>query len=244
MTFVIPMAGRGQRFADAGYAQPKFLLEAHGQPLLMWSVNSLPLDLATRCVFVALREHEREFRVEARLNEMFGASVRVAVVVIDTVTGGQAETVLAAQHHIDPDLPLLIYNIDTMFQSTTLRGNLLREDVDGVLGSFVSREARFSFAAVDAAGRVVRVTEKEPISDHALTGLYHFGRAGEFLDIAGRTIAERRSCQGEFYVAPLYNELIDRGAHLILDQAVTHHVLGTPEEYETFVSLSLPSIHQ
>lgn len=237
MTIVIPMAGRGQRFVDAGYARPKFLLEAHGQPLLKWSVNSLPLDLATRCVFVVLQEHEREFAVEARLHQMFGGSVPIAVMFLDAVTSGQAETVLAAERHIDPGLPLVIFNIDTMFCSDSLRENLRRENVDGVLGSFTSREPRFSFAAVDPAGRVVRVTEKDPISDHALTGLYHFRRAADFIEIAGQAVRRKRTEEGEFYVAPLYNDLLARGAHLILDEAATHHILGTPAEYTAFASL-------
>jgi dTDP-glucose pyrophosphorylase len=237
MTIVIPMAGRGQRFLEAGFTQPKFLLEAHGQSLLEWSVKSLPLDLATRCVFVALREHERGFALESHLHAMFGASTNVTVVWLDSVTRGQAETVFVAEEHIEPDAPLIIFNIDTMFRSNTLRANLQRDDVDGVLGSFTSREPRFSFASVDAAGRVVRVTEKEPISDHALTGLYHFRRAGAFLEAAGQAIRANRTERGEFYVAPLYNDLLARGAHLILDEAATHHILGTPEEYAAFASL-------
>ena len=45
MNFVIPMAGRGERFKKAGFSLPKMLIESHGKTLLEWSVDSLPLEL-------------------------------------------------------------------------------------------------------------------------------------------------------------------------------------------------------
>jgi dTDP-glucose pyrophosphorylase len=234
MTIVIPMAGRGQRFIDQGHSIPKFCLEAHGKTLLEWSVDSLPLDLAHRVVFVALREHDEQFGVRAMVRRCYGHRVSLSFVLLDAVTRGQAETVMRAEPFIAASEPLLIFNIDTMFRSPTLRRNLAREDVDGVLGCFRSRGARFSFAVTDEQGWVTRVTEKEPISEYALTGLYHFRKGGDFLDSARAAILSRQLSKGEFYIAPLYNTLIARGARLVLDAAPVHHVLGTPEEYRTF----------
>jgi len=238
MTFVIPMAGHGQRFIEAGYALPKFLLEARGKTLLEWSVDSLPLELAHLTVFVMLREHEAAHQMEARIRKLYGQRTPLAFVFIDEVTRGQAETIVRASSLINPELPLLIFNIDTMFNSSTLKDNLLRDDVDGVLGCFYSKEPRFSFAAINDAGFVMRVTEKEPISENALTGLYHFHRAADFLEIADVAISNNQLTKGEFYVAPLYNDLLARGARLILDHATVHHILGTPQEYAEFAAIT------
>ncbi|MBJ7308318.1 MAG: glycosyltransferase family 2 protein [Acidimicrobiia bacterium] len=239
MNFVIPMAGHGRRFIEKGHALPKFLLEAHGKTLLEWSVDSLPLELATLTTFVMLREHEVAHRMEARIHEVYGDRTPLAFVLLDEVTRGQAETVLLASSFIEPERPLVIFNIDTMFHSPTLKTSLQRDDVDGVLGCFRSQESRFSFAAIDSEGLITRVAEKEPISEYALTGLYHFHRAADFLDGAAVAISQNQLTKGEFYVAPLYNQLLARNARLILDYAPIHHILGTPLEYAEFAARPL-----
>jgi len=244
MNFVIPMAGHGRRFIEKGHVLPKFLLEAHGKTLLEWSVDSLPLELATLTTFVMLREHEVAHQMEARIHEVYGDRTPLAFVFLDEVTRGQAETVLLASSFIEPERPLVIFNIDTMFHSPSLKTSLQRDDVDGVLGCFRSQESRFSFAAIDSEGLITRVVEKEPISEYALTGLYHFRRAADFLETAAVAVSQNRLTKGEFYVAPLYNQLLARNARLILDHASIHHILGTPQEYAEFAARPFGAIKQ
>ncbi len=243
MTIVIPMAGRGQRFLDAGYRVPKMLIAAHGKSLLQWSVDSLPLNLAARLVFIGLAEHEREFALAAKIRSWYARGLKLEFVFLPDVTGGQAETVLAAREFIPLKEPLLIFNIDTAFQSPTLARTLQDETNDGVLGAFVSKEPRFCFAAVDPTGRVTRVTEKEPISSHALTGLYHYRRAADFLAVADAAVTRNERVKGEFYVAPLYNALM-QGRRFVLDACRAHYILGTPAELDFFLNLPAAQVRR
>jgi dTDP-glucose pyrophosphorylase len=236
MTIVIPMAGRGQRFVDAGYRQPKMLLEAHGKTLLQWSADSLPLSLCKCLVFVGLMEHEQYFSISKKLRKWYGAVPRLEMVWLPATTGGQAETVLHAREHAPAHEPLLIFNIDTAFSSPSLKSALASAQNDGVLGAFTSSEPRFSFAATDETGTVTRVAEKVPISDQALTGLYHFRRAGDFFAVADHAVRLNQRVKGEFYVAPLYNELIAQGHRYVIDSCAHHYILGTPEEYKAFLA--------
>lgn len=240
MTIVIPMAGRSQRFYDAGFSIPKYLLRAHGKTLLQWSVDSLPLDLANRTVFVGLRQHETEHGVEQVIRSLYGAVTQLDFLWLGDVTGGQAETVLRAAPLIDPEGALMVFNIDTAFVSRTLRHAVQQVGVDGIVGCFRSNEPRFSYARTDISGRVVEVAEKDVISPHALTGLYHFGRASHFLAAAEAAVRDNRRVKGEFYVAPLYNHMIDGGLNVVLDEAEQHAVLGTPQEYDTFKNSAEP----
>jgi len=237
MTIVIPMAGRGQRFLDAGYRVPKMLIPAHGKSLLQWSVDSLPLSLATRIIFIGLADHEREFNLSAQIRAWYSRGPSLLFHFLPDVTGGQAETVLAAAESIPPEEPLLIFNIDTAFHSPTLARVLQDRTNDGVLGAIASTEPRFSFAAVDSNGQVTSVTEKEPISPHALTGLYHYRRADDFLAVAGAAVQGNDRVKGEFYVAPLYNSLIASGRRFVLDHCRAHYILGTPAELQAFLAL-------
>lgn len=235
MNIVIPMAGRGQRFVDAGYTVPKMLIEAHGKTLLQWSVDSLPLSLCETLVFVGLQDHEDRYAISSLIKKLYKDVTRLEFVFLPGVTRGQAETVLRAKHVIAYDQPLAIFNIDTTFYSPTLRDAMNSPDNDGVLGTFPSNEPRFSYAVEDDSGRVLEVAEKIVISTNALTGMYHFRRASDFLTLAENAIRHGRNIGGEFYIAPLYNELIRMGHRFVLDRCHSCAILGTPGELDLFL---------
>lgn len=237
MNFVIPMAGNGARFVQAGYQQPKMLLEAHDKTLLQWSLDSLPLNLAGVVVFVGLQEHEEKFKLADKIRELY-PGIHAEFVFLEKVTRGQAETVWYALEHCNADEPLVIFNIDTFFYSPTLEQNLQSSDHDGVLGCFTSTENRFSFAALDDEEQyVTEVREKDVISDHALTGLYTFKNVHDFRETYDYHVQNSLTTKGEYYIAPMYNYLIGRGRKYILDYAEKHYILGTPAEFEEFVAL-------
>jgi dTDP-glucose pyrophosphorylase len=129
----------------------------------------------------------------------------------------------------------MIFNIDTAFSAPDLSALLLDDKHDGLLGAFDSCEPRFSFARVGEDGYVTEVREKVAISNHALTGLYHFASTQDFLDVAAKALEYDEREMGEFYVAPLYNQLIARGAKFRIAPCRDHWILGTPAEYQQFL---------
>ena len=237
MNFIIPMAGLGSRFVKAGYSLPKMLLEAKGKTLLEWSLSSLPLQLSTVVVFVGLKEHEQEFELTANIKALYPA-LNCRFIYLEQPSRGQGETVYLSLGECDMELPLVIFNIDTYFSSSTLPDVLVNPANDGVLGCFQSNEDRFSFAKLDEQGEyVIEVKEKEVISDHALTGLYTFKKAGDFKETFEYHQLHNITVKGEFYIAPMYNYLIALGKRYVLDEAQEHVILGTPEEYQQFLQL-------
>jgi len=230
------MAGEGRRFREVGYDLPKMLIEAKGKTLLEWSIDSLPLDLCTRLIFVGQQKHEDEFQLSKKVISIYGKRVRsMHFKFIDKLTRGQSETACLARDLVDPSNPLLIFNIDTQFSSSSLEENLQKKNIDGVLGAFYSEEPRFSFAALNDKGFATKTAEKEVISSNALTGLYHFTHPQDFFDAAESAFAKNETTKGEFYIAPLYNYLIEKGRKLIVDVADEVNILGTPEELEIFL---------
>ena len=240
MNFVIPMAGYGARFSAAGFTLPKMLLEAHGKTLLQWSLASLPLELAETVVFVGLQAHEDKYRLSEKIKSLF-PDLNSKFLFLKETTRGQAETVYMALHLCERDEQLLIYNIDTYFYSPTLKEKLLDDSNDGVLSYFTSYENRFSFAAInELTGYVTEVKEKEVISSNALTGLYTFKTIDDFASAYIYHADNEITTKGEYYIAPMYNYLIGKGKNYILDQAVEHHILGTPDEYNHFKNIEKP----
>lgn len=242
MNIVIPMAGRGQRFVDAGYRVPKPLIDVRGKPMYAWAVDGLPLERARRLIFICLRQHLDGLALERDIRGRYARHEPV-IQALDGVTAGQACTVLTVRELIDGDEPLLIYNADTYCRTTLGQALEALGPVDGVVDVFHAEGDRWSFARVDSAMRVLETAEKRRISDWATTGLYYFRRGRDFVRHAEAMIAAgERAGGGEFYVAPVYNRLIQAGGDVRANPVADVWVLGTPEELATFVGLHSPAM--
>ncbi|HET6607980.1 MAG TPA: glycosyltransferase family 2 protein [Rhodopila sp.] len=229
-TILMPMAGAGQRFRDAGEMRPKPLAPVLGIPMFHLAVQSLRrhfADAAVICVVQTL--HDRQADLASRLR---AALPGVSVAFVPELTGGALETCLAAEElAVDRTAPLVVMDCDLTFSAAAYCGRLhAMADTAGLLLSFRSHLPRYSYAAVEG-GRVVRTAEKEPISDHALIGAYGFASADLFFRVA-RTIVERnqRVGDGEFYVSAAFNVLIAENLTVRLEDADAYWSFGTPEE--------------
>lgn len=240
LTIVIPMAGRGSRFADAGYTLPKPLLPIHGVPMIEVVVGNLRPARPHRFVFVCQREHLRAFGFEARLRAI---APGCEIVAIDGVTEGAACTVLLAADAIDPDDVLLIANSDQWVDTDIDRHLALIDSkgLDGLIMTMAADHPKWSYVMLDDEGAVCRVVEKEVVSHEATVGLYAFARGRDFVAAARAMIARDERVNGEFYVAPVYNDLLARGARVAYDNVGAvgdgMYGLGVPEDLEAFVAL-------
>lgn len=238
LSIVIPMAGRGSRFADAGYALPKPLLPIHGVPMVEVVVRNLTPTEPARFVFICQREHLDAYGFDAALRT---AAPGCEIVPIDSVTEGAACTVMLAEPAVDPEQPLVIANSDQWVDRSIDEhlARLRRERLDGLIMTMRAEDPKWSFVELDPAGRVVNVVEKEVVSNEATVGIYTFARAGDYFRAARAMIAADRRVGGEFYVAPTYNELIAEHATVGIDNVGADgagmYGLGTPADYEAFV---------
>jgi dTDP-glucose pyrophosphorylase len=240
LTIVIPMAGRGSRFADAGYELPKPLLPIHGVPMIEAVVRNLAPTEPARFVFICQREHLASYGFEAGLR---AAAPDCEIVAIDGVTEGAACTVLLAESAIDPDDVLVIANSDQWVDHTMDQHlAVMRDgDLDGVIMTMTADDPKWSFVELDEHARVTNVVEKVVVSDEATVGIYTFARGGDFTRAAKAMIAADERVNGEFYVAPVYNQLIAEGAAIGIDNVGSvgagMYGLGIPADYETFLTL-------
>ncbi|GJG88436.1 glycosyl transferase family 2 [Gemmatimonadetes bacterium T265] len=237
MIVVVPMAGRGSRFADHGVQTPKPLIEVRGRPMVAWALDGLGdvLAAARRVVFVALREHDERFGLRTLLPSLTGP--RTDVVSLDAVTDGQLRTVLAAEALFRPDDDVLVASCDTYVAPGIARDVAARRpDCHGIISVVRAPGDRWSFARTDETGRVVEVAEKRRISDLASTGLYYFSRADELVEVARGMFARGETTRGEYYVIPVYERYIARGWRVDVSEAPGMHDMGTPDALRAFLA--------
>ena len=237
---VIPMAGHGRRFKDAGISKPKFMIEVKNKTLFEWSLDSLPLEISRKIIFICLEEHEKEFNVGKFIKDIMNqkySNLSYELVYLEKTTRGQVETVLHAKQLIDSENTLIIYNIDTYFTSTRLKSKILtlkNQNIDGMLGCFTSDDENLSFVELNDKGLVKRVREKEKISSLASTGLYIFSSGKQFIETAETMIKNDIKVRDEFFVSELYNILLKLGKKFEIDVAEEFIPFGTPDDIKKF----------
>ena len=108
INIVIPMAGAGSRFAQAGYEKPKPFIDVNGKPMIVRVLENMACPDA-RFILVARKEHiDAEPQLVKQIEEEFNA----IIIPIDKLTEGSACTILYARKYINNQNPLLIANSD------------------------------------------------------------------------------------------------------------------------------------
>jgi dTDP-glucose pyrophosphorylase len=238
MNIVVPMAGRGSRFAVAGYQTPKPLLPLGGRPMVEWVIDNIRPMRSHRFIFLCLIDHINQYPdVPRALKRICPDCV---IVPVTSVTEGAACTVLLAREHINSDAALMIANSD-QYVSLDIEEYLKigdRPDVDGHIMTFWSDHPKWSYCRLNSHGLVTEVVEKKVISNDATVGIYNFRRGSDFVQAADKMIAEDQRVNGEFYVAPVYNRLIADGHSILVGPTGRErdgmYGLGTPEDFEFF----------
>lgn len=239
LNIVLPIAGRGSRFVVAGYEQPKPLIPVHGAPMIAAVVRNVRPRCAHRFIFVALAEHLERAGMREALTD---AAPGCAIVPVAHVTEGAACTVLLAKQYIDTDDSLMLANSDQWvdIEIDDYLASMERQRADGLIMTMKADDPKWSFVGLDGKRLVTRVVEKEVISNEATVGIYNFRRGCDFVRAAEQMIARDVRVNNEFYVAPVYNQLIEEGARIAIynvgREGAGMYGLGIPSDLERFLA--------
>lgn len=240
---VIPMAGLSSRFSQAGYDIPKFMLSAKERTLFAHSVMSFEKYFDSESfLFITLEEHGAKEFIENECSSL--GLINYQIVSLKKPTAGQAETVYLGIKclEVQVDEPLLIFNIDTFRPDFSLPDEFDLSKVDGYLETFVGEGANWSnVVPKDLSGYKVKATsEKQQASEFCCTGLYYWRSFKRFKDIYEKysTVDSSDVQGGEYYIAPMYNDLIASGGDVRFSVIDRKNVIfcGTPAEYEQFLN--------
>ena len=225
MNILIPMAGLGSRFKASGYTVPKPLIPIEGKPMIENAVDTL--GIKGNFIFITQKKHN----LKSHLQSIYE---NCNIIEIDYITKGSACTCLLAKEYINNNLPLIITNCDQImwWDDKSFATFVENYPYDGFVVTYTSDTIKNSYIRLNRDGFGVELAEKQVISSISLNGIHYWRQGKDFVYSAETMIKNNENYNGEFYVAPTYNNLIKKGKkigvyHIPNEQ---HNAVGTPED--------------
>lgn len=237
LALVMPMAGRGSRFSEAGAALPKPLIELEGRPFFWWAVESVRRAVqVNEIVFVVLAEHCSAFAIDERILSYYPAAT---IVRIPGVTSGAAETAKLGLSKLAGNGPVAINDCDHAFVAPNLPQlvNALVSGAAGGLLCFRSDSPAYSYVKLDQHGEISGTVEKKVASPFAIAGCYFFANRDTFFD--HYTDYSETCPYNELFTSGLFDLMAQRGRRIAKAEAHRHYAFGTPKEQERLDVASL-----
>ena len=234
---LIPMAGEGSRFAEAGHVIPKPLIEINGKSMINVVYDSIDLD--AHYIFVAKSEHIEKFNLQKHIS---GFCKDFTIIAQDNKLDGAALSALLAKDLIDNDSHLIIANSDqyVRWNSKKELDSWIQSGIDGCILTFVSNENKWSYAEIKDYF-VKYVHEKIIVGQEATCGIYYWKSGSDFVKYAEAMIEKGIKTNNEFYVAPVYNQAIENGKIISYSRVKEMRGLGTPNDLEKYILGGLPT---
>lgn len=241
-TTLIPLAGRGSRFADVGYDDPKPLIDVSGKPMIIQASNSLPRS--EKQIFVTLQEHLDKYSLKNALKKEYPKS---KIVSVNKVTEGQAITCSLGLEGACISDSLLIAASDNgmIFNHDDFTKLIEDKSVDAIIFTFRKHISSrnnphmYGWVDIDSQNTAVSISVKKPISDdpyndHAIVGAFWFREVNTFNKGLERLVNKSIRINGEYYVDSLMQELIELQFDVKVFEIEDYICWGTPNDYETF----------
>lgn len=234
---IIPCSGRGSRFAPYT-SVPKPLIPIAGRPMLDWAVEGMRMPKKFDHAVVILHEdqvgHELSLVSKTAQRTLERVAETISVKVQRQERQGAAHSVLLAQPLLDSKKSVAVWNCDQWLPEWSRE---LPPDADGWILTFdcPEKNPKWSYVATGPDGYVTRVAEKEPISTEATVGAYFYREARDLFWACEEAIRGNVRVNGEFYLAPTFNHLIQIGRKILPVRTEDMEGLGTPEDLDAFV---------
>lgn len=244
MNIVIPMAGLGSRFLQAGYKKPKPLIDVCGKSMIERVLDNFSTVSNKKFILIVRKEHiENNKSFFEELVKKYTCNI----ITVDKITEGAACTILKAVGFINNEEELLLANSDQVvdMKINDFTDDCRKRGLDGSILTFYAQHAKWSYARVNENGLLVESKEKKVISSHATVGIYFFRKGRYFVNSAVEMIANNDRVKNEFYTAPAYNYSIKNGLKIGIYEIdkLKMFGLGTPEDLENYKKLKFDSIN-
>jgi dTDP-glucose pyrophosphorylase len=238
INILIPLGGKSLFFDDPEYPYPKPFIEINGRPmidLVLAQFGRIRHD--KKFIFVIKQEDCEKHHLDSALKLLTAG--RCEIVLLRGDTKGAVCSALMAIDHINNDDGLIIANGDSIVNISfdDVISEFERRESDAGVVCFESIHPKFSYVRLDHNNKIIETAEKNPISKNAIAGFYYFRRGRDFVRTAMLSIEKDSHVDGNFFIAPTFNELVleNKNLDIIKISDRQYHQFYSPQkirEYE------------
>lgn len=249
MKIIIPMAGAGKRFSEAGYTVHKPVImttywkTGEKMPMVVCATKDLPgVEVDGTNVIYIDRTFHKEAGVEEEIRRYFP---KCSFITVDELTEGQACTCLLAKNKINQEEELLIAGCDNGMVIDYTAFNKAVKEAEVLAFTYRHNEAvnenpdAYGWIQADEKNRIERLSIKKPLSDtpindHAVVATFWFKKGSDFVRSAEKMIAENDRINNEFYVDEVMKHTMELGIDTRVFEVDRYIGWGTPKDYEIY----------
>ncbi len=235
---IIPLCGKGERFAKQGFATPKPEIKVRGKEIIRHTIDSLNFSDEDN-LYIITNQRTNTPTLQAIISTHYP---RATIIPLQQETIGPAETIQKALPYIKPSIPCLLVDGDN-FYTTDILTKIRECPTKNQIISFETDDEKpvYSYVSIyPKTNRVKSIAEKQKISNLANTGAYYF--ASTQLLHASTELAFENSTryptqQPEPYISHAIASTLSTSEWYSLIIPKTDYIsLGTPEQVSTYVS--------
>lgn len=208
LNILIPMAGPA-KFNEEEFQYPKPLIEINGKPMIELAIEMFKsIKQEKNFIFLVNRSDCQSFYLDNVLQLL--TNNKCKIIKLEKPTRGAACTALLAIEQINNSDPLIISNGDHVidYDLNLVVEHFQKRHVDGGTICFESVHPKWSFVRLDENDKIIETAEKRPLSKNAIAGFYYFRKGKDFVSGAMNIIQKDVNVAGNYFVAPVLNELV------------------------------------
>jgi beta-phosphoglucomutase-like phosphatase (HAD superfamily)/molybdopterin-guanine dinucleotide biosynthesis protein A len=231
INIIIPLGGKGERFASQGFSVPKALIPIYGKPMLFHVIDNLNINTNDNIVIVynnILDNYQFSDLVRTKYP-------RIKLVRLVQQTSGASETVLAGISELQYN-KILVLDCDTIYTYDVVSA-FRASQYSSVFYTVKSplEPPIYSYITLDTNNKILDIAEKVKISNNANTGAYGFASVNELCYYCKNNTL---TYNNEPYTSCVIKTMLQANIEFYgiqLDPATVHSV-GTPTELNKYLN--------
>jgi len=235
INLIIPSAGIGQRFIDAGFDIFKPLIQVLGKPMIKHVIDAFPEDIN---VYIITDNNHKEV-----LSENLHCKQKINYIIIDAHKSGPAWSLYMAQDKLPEDDACFVTYNDVMWQwdFEKILQYINFHKPDGVVFTqtgfhpHLFNNSYSAFCKIKG-NKLLAIKEKGYFTDNWMheplsTGVYYFSDTSSLIKNIETLVRKDIKTSGEFFPSEVFNLMITENKKVLTYETEFFAHTGIPEQY-------------
>tara|TARA_B110000483_G_scaffold241147_1_gene323439 strand:- start:1697 stop:2764 length:1068 start_codon:yes stop_codon:yes gene_type:complete len=238
MNILIPLAGKGSRFKNKNFKNPKPLILINNKTMIERVIRSI--KITAKYHFIIQEMDNEDSKLESIIkNTCKELNYDCNIIKIKEYTNGSTETCLYAEKWISENEQLIILNCDQImdWNPSHFINFINVNNYDGVVITKKTNDKNYSYILLEN-NLGIKLAEKETISENGLLGVHYWKKSSDFFESAKHQINNSIKAKNEYYLSLSYNYLIKKGKKITNYEFKNNEeidVVGTPDELYSYL---------